>query len=347
VAFGRTFSPVGGGKPTLCTNFSEFKKAFGDFSTDNGQQALAHAVFGFFHNGGTRCYVMRYATKADLQKQTALDPYEAIDEISLVAVPGSDDNIVWTNVLDHCSKANNRFAILDSPAITANPTATTTSHPRNSTYGAFYLPRIQVFDPATKAMNPDGPGLIYVGPSGHLAGIYARVDSIHGVHKAPANEVVQGAVGLQWPISNAVQDGLNPSGLNCIRDLNGNIRVWGARTIGGDANTEFKYINVRRLFLFLRKSIDQGTQWVVFEPNSPALWQRITRNVTAFLTTVWRSGALFGTTAAEAFYVKCDAETNPPELRDLGQVVTEIGVAIVRPAEFVIFRVSQFTAPGP
>jgi phage tail sheath protein FI len=345
VAFGRTFSPVGSGKPTLCTNFSEFKKAFGDFSTDSGQQALAHAVFGFFHNGGTRCFVMRYATTGDLQKQTALDPFEAIDEISLVAAPGSSDTIVWTNVLGHCAKTNNRFAILDSPSITVNPTASD-SHPANSTYGAYYLPRIQVFDPATKAMNPDGPGLAYVAPSGHLAGIYARVDAIRGVHNAPANEVVQGAVGLEWPISNAVQDGLNPSGLNCIRDLNGNIRVWGARTIGGDANIEFKYVNVRRLFLFLRKSIEQGTQWVVFEPNSPALWQKITRNVTAFLTSVWRDGALFGTTAAEAFYVKCDAETNPPELRDLGQVVTEIGVAIVRPAEFVIFRISQFSGTG-
>jgi uncharacterized protein len=139
---------------------------------------------------------------------------------------------------------------------------------------------------------------------------------------------------------------LNPKGVNCIRSLNDNILVWGARTVGGDANADLKYINVRRMLLFLRESIDEGTQWVVFEPNTPALWQKITRNVTAFLTNVWRSGALFGTTPQEAFYVKCDAETNPPELRELGQVVTEIGVAIVRPAEFVIFRISQWTAPS-
>lgn len=345
-AFGRTFSPVKVGQPTLCTNFSEFKKAFGDFSTDSGQQSLAHAVYGFFNNGGTRCFVMRYATLTGLQGLTSLAPFEAIDEIALVAAPGVTDNVVWTNVLSHCLKTNDRFAILDSPAIADNPTTTSPTPPANNNYGAFYLPRIQVFDPATKATNPDSSGLIYVGPSGHLAGVYARVDTTRGVHKAPANEVVQGAVGLEWPVSKAVQDGLNPSGINCIRNLNGNIRVWGARTIGGDANTEFKYINVRRLLLFLRKSIEQGTQWVVFEPNDLGLWAKITRNVTAFLTTVWRAGALFGATPQEAFYVKCDAETNPAAVRDQGQVVTEIGVAIVKPAEFVIFRISQWAGPG-
>jgi phage tail sheath protein FI len=146
---------------------------------------------------------------------------------------------------------------------------------------------------------------------------------------------------VSQPLSKADQDNLNPKGVNCIRVLNGNILVWGARTVGGDDNADLKYINVRRTLLFLRESIDEGTQWVVFEPNTPALWQQITRNVSAFLTNVWRSGALFGNTAQEAFYVKCDAENNPPELRELGQVVTEIGVAIVRPAEFVIFRISQ------
>jgi phage tail sheath protein FI len=172
------------------------------------------------------------------------------------------------------------------------------------------------------------------------------VDTTRGVHKAPANETVRGALGLRYNISRSQQDGLNPQGVNAIRDLNGNIRVWGARTMGGDANGEWRYINVRRLFLFLRESIDEGTQWVVFEPNTPDLWAKITRNITAFLTNVWRAGALFGTTPQEAFYVKCDAETNPPEVRDAGQVVTEIGVAVVKPAEFVIFRISQWAGPG-
>jgi phage tail sheath protein FI len=163
------------------------------------------------------------------------------------------------------------------------------------------------------------------------------------VHKAPANEAVLGAVDLKYYVSKPKQELLNPQGVNCIRNMNGDITVWGARTIGGDKNAEWKYISVRRFFLFLRESIDEGTQWVVFEPNDYALWGKIRRNVGAFLTNVWRSGALFGLTPEEAFYVKCDAETNPAEIRDLGMVVTEIGVAIVRPAEFVIFRITQST----
>ena len=204
----------------------------------------------------------------------------------------------------------------------------------------------QVFDPATKLQKPDGDGLLAVPPSGHMAGIYARVDNARGVHNAPANEPILGALNVTQMISKADQDTLNPKGVNCIRVLNDNILAFGARTIGGDANADLKYINVRRTLLFLRESIDEGMQFVVFEPNTPALWQKITRNTTAFLTNVFRSGALFGTTPAEAFFVKCDAETNPPELRELGQVVTEIGVSIVRPAEFVIFRISQVTLPG-
>jgi phage tail sheath protein FI len=209
-------------------------------------------------------------------------------------------------------------------------------------YGALYYPWIQVFDIATQLMAPDGNGERLCAPSGHVAGIYARVDHERGVHKAPANEVVRGALELDDQISKNIQDGLNPHGINCIRNINDDITVWGARTVGGDANTDLKYINVRRTLIFLRKSIDQGTQWVVFEPNDRSLWAKITRNVTAFLTTVWRDGALFGSTPQEAFYVKCDDETNPPEERDLGKVTTEIGVAIVEPAEFVIFRISQW-----
>jgi phage tail sheath protein FI len=203
-----------------------------------------------------------------------------------------------------------------------------------------------VFDPATKVLTPAGDGMLDVPPSGHVAGIYARVDSERGVHKAPANEPIRGALDVSQPITKQEQGDLNKAGVNCIRVLNGSILVWGARTVGGDANADLKYINVRRTLLFLRESIDEGTQFVVFEPNTAALWQKITRNVSAFLTNVWRSGALFGTTQQEAFFVKCDAETNPPETREQGQVVTEIGVAIVRPAEFVIFRISQFTAPA-
>jgi len=342
-----TFSPAAAGEVKLCTNFGEFKKYFGDFSTNDDQRKLAHAVYGFFNNGGTRCYVMRGEELSDLQEPTALEPFEAIDEIALVAAPGISDETVQTNLLNHCTKTTDRFAILDSKEeVTDGLTKDNIEPPDNSDYGAFYFPWIQVFDPVTMLTQPNSDGRMFIGPSGHLAGIYARVDTERGVHKAPANEVVRGALGLTYQISKAVQEGLNPDGINCIRDLNGNIRVWGARTIGGDANGEWKYINVRRLFLFLRESIDEGTQWVVFEPNTPDLWAKIRRNITAFLTNVWRAGALFGTTPQEAFYVKCDEETNPPEVRDLGQVVTEIGVAVVKPAEFVIFRISQWAGPS-
>jgi phage tail sheath protein FI len=353
--------------PQLITNWTQFTKTFGDLigdataaktadgnpAFDDGYRYLAHAVFGFFNNGGSRCFVVRIKDAAtDLDD--ALRAFAAIDEIALVAAPGIIDDATRGKIVAHCLAAGDRFAILDGPETAADLTtlirtsADTTPGvmPMKTDYAAWYFPWIKAFDPATKLQTPKGTGALNVPPSGHLAGIYARVDTQRGVHKAPANEAIIGALNVAQAISRADQDGLNPKGVNCIRVLNDNIYVWGARTVGGDANADLKYINVRRTLLFLRESIDEGTQWVVFEPNTPALWQKITRNVTAFLTNVWRSGALFGNTPQEAFYVKCDAETNPPELRELGQVVTEIGVAIVRPAEFVIFRISQWQPPS-
>ncbi|HKU52533.1 MAG TPA: phage tail sheath C-terminal domain-containing protein, partial [Nitrospira sp.] len=180
-----------------------------------------------------------------------------------------------------------------------------------------------------------------VPPSGHMAGVYARTDGTRGVHKAPANEVVRGALGLEVQVTKGEHDLLNPVGVNVIRSFPGRgIRIWGGRTLSSDAS--WRYINVRRLFNMIEESIENGTQWVVFEPNDDFLWGRVRRDVRAFLTMVWRTGALFGATPDQAFYVKCDAETNPPEARDLGQLVVEIGISPVKPAEFVIFRVSQW-----
>jgi len=355
--------------PKLITNWTQFVKNFGGIVGDEetakttetspaiheGHRYLAHAVYGFFNNGGSRCYVVRITDVTEMD--AALKAFAAIDEIALVSAPGvaipapgDTTDSVREALETHCVSVGDRFAILDGPASIAEDkmgdltktVADGGAMPPKSDYAAWYFPWIKVFDPATKLENPSGDGLLAVPPSGHMAGIYSRVDTDRGVHKAPANEVVRGAMNVTQQISKADQNGLNPKGVNCIRSLNDNILVWGARTVGGDANADLKYINVRRTLLFLRESIDEGTQWVVFEPNTPALWQKISRNVTAFLTNVWRSGALFGTTPQEAFYVKCDAETNPPELREIGQVVTEIGVAIVRPAEFVIFRISQW-----
>lgn len=343
-------SPLAEGEVKLCTNFTEFQKAFGGFSDDLPRNHLAHAVYGFFQNGGTRCFVTWVSEVAAVD--SALEGFAAIDEIAIVAAPGTTDVTVLGKLDAHCQQLGDRFAIFDSPedvdqtklqpgaqlqpATNGQPEK---KLPQRSDHVAYYYPWIQVFDPATNAPR-------FVPPSGHVAGVYARVDTQRGVHKAPANEVILGAMGVSVPLSRAKQDGLNPQGVNCIRNLNGNIRVWGARTWGGDANGEFKYINIRRLFNYLRESIDEGTQWTVFEPNSPELWAKIRRNISAFLTLTWRSGALFGNSPEEAFFVKCDEETNPPEVRDAGQVVTVIGVAVVKPAEFVIFELSQWAGPG-
>lgn len=341
-----TFSPVTASEVKLCTNFNEFKKYFGDFSTDKKQKLLAHAVYGFFNNGGSRCYVSRVTDSNGIPG--VLEKFEAIDEIALVAAPGITDKSTRSAIVTHCQNMGDRFAILDCDK-SKKSSDVNDDKPDNTDYAAYYFPWIKVSDPVKKIMNPNAKDeelWLSVPPSGHIAGVYARVDTQRGVHKAPANEVVLGALGLDHKISKNQQDGLNPQGINCIRELNGNIRIWGARTIGGDANGEFKYINVRRLFLSLRDSIDKNTQWTVFEPNDTELWAKIKRNVNAYLTNVWRSGALFGTTPQDAFYVKCDAENNPPEVRDLGQVIIEIGVAPVKPAEFVIFRLSQWAGSG-
>ena len=177
-----------------------------------------------------------------------------------------------------------------------------------------------------------------------MAGIYARTDIERGVHKAPANEVIRGAVDLEFPVPKGNQDILNPRGVNCARDFRSDgrgIRLWGARTMS--SNGEWKYINVRRLFLYVEESIDEGTQWVVFEPNDEPLWARVRRSVTGFLRGVHRSGALMGTTEDEAFFVKCDRTTMTQDDIDNGRLICYIGIAPVKPAEFVIFRISQKT----
>jgi len=324
------------GEPRLVTSFEQFKSQFGDFHT--GNKTLAQAVFGFFDNGGTRAFVVRVDNlDNDTSVENALKKLEPIDEIAVVTAPGALQKAVRVSIIDHCEKMKDRFAIIDGQRTTdITVDAIKGDNLTDSDFAALYFPWIQVFDPV---MN----GPVFAPPSGHMAGIYARVDAERGVHKAPANTSVRRALGLEYLVSKNEQDGLNPLGINVIRSFNGNINVWGARTLGGDANGEFKYINVRRLMLFLSESIDEGTRFVVFEPNNPALWQRIIRSVTGFLTIVWRDGALFGNTPQQAFFVKCDETTNPPEVRELGQVVTEIGVAIVKPAEFVIFRISQLT----
>lgn len=291
--------------------------------------------------------------RGDVSERSGVEGLEVLDDVTMVAVPDLMTKMpgekldldmvkaVQTAMIAHCERLGDRVAVLDAP-----PDMTPQEIKKwrmdtagfDSTYAALYYPWIQVDDPAEGRP-------IHIPPSGHMAGIWARSDNTRGVHKAPANEIVQGAMGLAYNTTKGEQDTLNPNGVNCIRAFPGRgIRVWGARTLSSDP--AWRYINVRRLFNYVEKSIEYGTQWVVFEPNDMMLWARVRRDVSAFLTTVWSDGALFGATPTEAFYVKCDAELNPPESRDLGRLIIEIGLCPVKPAEFVIFRISQWAGPN-
>jgi Bacteriophage tail sheath protein len=243
-------------------------------------------------------------------------------------------------MINHCEQMGDRMAIIDPlPDLSPQEVKAWRQSETNydSKYAALYYPWITIG-------GPDGRPLA-VPPSGHMAGVYARNDNERGVHKAPANEVVRGALAAVAPITKGEQDTLNPIGVNCIRSFAGRgVRVWGARTLSSDP--AWRYVNVRRLFNFVEKSIEIGTQWVVFEPNNPDLWARIRRDVGAFLTGLWREGMLFGATPSEAFFVKCDEELNPSDVRDRGQLFIDIGLAPVKPAEFVIFRLSQYSGGG-
>jgi len=327
------FNVAPAGVAQLISSWEDFKGKFGDFHANN--QTLAQAVYGFLNNGGSNCYVIRVTDMTDLSGPLAT--FEGIDDIAIVAAPGAQTKLQQDALANHCAKLADRVCVLDgqrTPATLDFPGVKGTT--AENQFAALYFPWIEVFDPASKTN-------VIVPPSGHVAGIYARVDSTRGVFKAPANEPVLGALDVERQITRAQQELLNPKGINIIRDFSGSIKVYGGRTLGGDDNGDMRYISTRRYMSFLRESIDEGTQFVVFEPNSPALWQRIIRSVSDFLFNQWRDGALFGETEKKAFYVKCDEELNPPSVREAGQVITEIGVAIVKPAEFVIFRISQIT----
>lgn len=289
----------------------------------------------------------------DVSERTGVNGLEVLDDVTMVAVPdlmtvmpGETLDLemvkgVQAQMIAHCERCGDRVAILDTPP-DMNPQEVKVWRQQttgfDSSYAVMYYPWIKVSDPATNKN-------ISVPPCGHVAGIWARSDNTVGVHKAPANETVSLAVGLDYQTTKGEQDTLNPIGVNCIRAFPGRgIRVWGARTLSSDP--AWRYLNVRRLYNYVEKSIENGTQWVVFEPNDRSLWSRVNRDITAFLRGVWRDGALFGNTPAEAFYVKVDDELNPPESRDLGRLIIEIGMCPVKPAEFVIFRISQWAGPS-
>jgi phage tail sheath protein FI len=283
------------------------------------------------------------------EPRTGLAGLAAVEDVTIVCMPdlmssSAEDIAAYQKALvTHCELMKDRVAILDAPRGLSPQKVKEWSKQTlnvNSSYAALYYPWVKIRNPLA---NGSGEKNILVPPSGLIAGVYARVDGDRGVHKAPANEELFGVLDVERKITTSDQDTLNPEGINCIRNFPGRgIRIWGARTLAG-GESEWRYINVRRLFCMLEESIYEGTQWAVFEPNDMALWARLRRDIGAFLKRIWMQGALFGNTPEEAFYVKCDAENNPPETRENGELYIEVGVAPVKPAEFIIISFKQIS----
>lgn len=344
------------GEPVLLNRRHEFDARF-ESQTAPGSY-LAEAVNGFFLNGGARCYVVgvsfddhQDAVSKEEALKEALQTLSPVTDLDLVAVPDAMTldvkavKRVQVEMLRHCEVNRNRLAILDAlPVETVKDVIEQrqdiTAGLREPVNGALYYPWLRV---GTDQLIP---------PSGHIAGIFSRSDSKVGVFKAPANEEVLGAldVGVRkesgMTIDNQIQDQLNPEGINCLRAFPGRgIRVWGARTLSRDP--DWRYVNVRRLALTLHRWIEMNMAWASFEPSTLQLWVRIKRELTAYLTELWNAGALAGGRAEQAFYVKCDAETNPAEVREAGHAVTEIGLAPSAPAEFVVVRIVHHIGVEP
>ena len=374
--------------PQACNNWSEFMRRY----VAEGQSTstpLSNAVYGFFLNGGGRCFVVNTGDDDSITK--ALGALQTEDEVAIVAAPGRYDPASYQAILAHCELLKDRVGILDTPEDvddigkltevgTVEAPAPAPPKPRGQASGgeaagaaagggeggggekpklgpeggpkpgaigppmsplgyvSCYFPWLTVMDPLTDT-------LVNVPPSGHVAGIWARTDMTRGVHVAPAgmDANVRGALNLTYRLTREEQGVLNDVGINCLRLFaRAGIVVWGARTRG---EAEWRYLNVRRLFNMVEESIEEGTNWIVFESNDETTRKHVRRDIGAFLMRVWRDGALQGATPEEAFFVKCDDETNPPEVVDAGQLVALVGMAPVKPAEFVIFRVMQQT-PG-
>jgi phage tail sheath protein FI len=276
----------------------------------------------------------RLAGNRSIEQGLAALERDKYRDVALVYAPNVATDVAAA-IVSHCERMRFRFAVIDSdkgqPSGNLNPRNTI-----DSQYAGFYYPWIITSDPRTGARKLTPPG-------GHVLGVYARSDTERGVFKAPANEIVRGALALEYEITDEIQDSLNPKGVNAIRSFPGRgIRVWGARTL--TSNALWKYVSVRRLFIFLERSIYEGTQWVVFEPNDDKLWARVIDTIRLFLRGQWRLGALFGRTEQEAFFITCDRTTMSQDDILNGRLICEIGIAPVRPAEFVIFRIFQHTA---
>ena len=303
---------------------------------------LTEAVNGFFANGGSHCYVVpaRQDIDQEVALTTALTSLVALSNFDLVAIPdlmllSRQEKIyrVQQAMIDYCASQGDCLAILD--AVGDSSVATVIAQRRRITLNRSEPLNAVLYYPWLK--NAQGR---LVPPCGHIAGVFARSDRTYGVSKAPANEVIRDVLDLEVALDNSAQDQLNPEGINCLRTFPGRgIRVWGARTLNRDRN--WQYVNIRRLFLNLNRWIDQNMQWAAFEPNSFQLWVRIQRELSGYLQQLFQEGALHGQTPEQAYYVKCDVETNPPETREQGQVITEVGLAANAPAEFIVLRIIQ------
>ncbi|WGV27994.1 phage tail sheath family protein [Halotia branconii] len=323
--------------------WSQFEQLFGEPLLDS---YLAYAVRGFFLNGGSLCYVVRLRDANLKAFSEGLAALAELDTIDLVCAPDimrsppektdpEQVQLMQSAVLNHCSLLGDRFAILDSLP-RANLEQVQAQRQRlTQSYGALYYPWIRIVEGPQQSS-------YFVPPCGHIAGVYARSDRRIGVHKAPANEILQGVVDLEVNLTNAQQDQLNPQSINCLRSFPGRgIRVWGARTLSLEQDQDWLYINVRRLFLTVKRWIELNMTNMVFEPNSNRLWAIIERELTIFFNDLFQQGALNGRLPTEAFYVKCDEENNPPEVRNIGQVAIDIGLAPTVPGEFIVVRIVQ------
>jgi phage tail sheath protein FI len=279
-------------------------------------------------------------------KRKGIPALRNVPDVSIVAVPGQGAADIQSALIAHCENSLYRFAVLDPKTPDASLADIQAQRQAFDTkFAAIYYPWLSIADPMPA--NPSAIKPFPIPPSGHVVGIYARVDEQRGVYKAPANEVVLGITDLTRKLYKGEQDILNPmpKNINVIRDFRADgrsIRVWGARCITSDS--DFMYVPVRRLLMFIEQSIDVGLQWAVFEPNAPALWSRVTRAIVNFLTDVWRGGALEGTKPEQAFFVKCGPSTMTQSDIDSGRLIVIIGVAPVKPAEFVIIRIGLMTA---
>jgi phage tail sheath protein FI len=323
---------------TLITNLAN------DNSTDEDRTVDVLLAGG---NDGQRPTAIQYEGNIDdgTNNKFGLKSFEDLEDISIVAAPGAtagyndnktDANATINALITHASRMRYRIAVLDAGENLSISEVRDQRAKIDSSYAALYYPWVKILDPVTNTE-------INVPPSGHVAGIYARNDVNRAVYKAPANEVVNLAIGFEKLINRAQQEVLNPEGINCFRYFAGRgYRLWGARTSSSDP--EWKYVNLRRYFAYLEHSIDKGTQWAVFEPNGELLWGNVRRTIEDFLLNEWQMGALLGDKPEKAYFVKCDRSTMTQNDLDNGRLVCLIGVAPLKPAEFVIFRIGQWTA---